>query len=154
MWEQPGLGCEALPKPLLWKQRKEVSGCGEETALNTVSCNAGSYAELIVLKLDLQKCLIRCLLCAIDVNKRPQTTHTFWSCPSLNRFRSEIFLMLSKVTGKDIAPNALTALFGVPPLPVVLSCQEGPSGVYICLGQEVNIVEMKIYCPTLLHKLD
>ena len=48
-------------------------------------------------------------------------SHMFWSCSSLTRFWSEIFSTLSKVTGRGVTPNALTALFGVWSFPPTLS---------------------------------
>ena len=45
-------------------------------------------------------------------------SHMFWSCSSLAGFWSEIFSTLSKVIGRDVSPNALTALFGVWPFPL------------------------------------
>lgn len=45
-------------------------------------------------------------------------THMFWSCTSLNTYWTEIFDTLSKITGIHIEPNAITALFSVPLLPL------------------------------------
>lgn len=102
-----------------WKSRGECINL--RYVPGTVLYNVESCTELTTPKLDWQKCLIQYLLCATDANKTQQVIYTFWSCPSLNGFWSEIFMMLSKVIGKDIVPNALIALFGTWPSPIALS---------------------------------
>lgn len=44
--------------------------------------------------------------------------HMFWSCPSLYNYWTAIFNTLTEVTGTLIEPNAITALFGIPQLPL------------------------------------
>ena len=44
--------------------------------------------------------------------------HMFWSCPSLSTFWIEIFETLTALTGTPIVPNPITALFGIPQLPL------------------------------------
>lgn len=51
-------------------------------------------------------------------------THMFWSCPSLQSYWTEIFKSLSDITGKNIEPTPLTALFGVSPTQAQLSVLE------------------------------
>ncbi len=47
--------------------------------------------------------------------------HMFWSCPRLMDYWSDIFRTLSQALNTTIAPNALTVLFGLPPVSVVPS---------------------------------
>ena len=44
--------------------------------------------------------------------------HVFWSCVSLYNYWMAIFETLSKVTGTLLQPNAKTALFGIPLVPL------------------------------------
>ena len=44
--------------------------------------------------------------------------HMCWSCTSLHNYWTSIFSTLSEVTGTLIEPNAITAVFGIPNLPL------------------------------------
>ena len=41
--------------------------------------------------------------------------HMFWFCPSLRRYWTEIFKTISDCIEVPIEPNAMTAIFGIPP---------------------------------------
>lgn len=39
--------------------------------------------------------------------------HMFWLCPRLSAFWSQIFVSYSRIFGKDVCANPLTAIFGI-----------------------------------------
>lgn len=81
---------------------------GPQSVLDIVSCNAGFSAKLSALKPSMQKWLIP------HSQATANYTHMFWTCPSLNRCRNEIFFeMLSNAIGSEVVPTAVTVLFGV-----------------------------------------
>lgn len=50
--------------------------------------------------------------------------HMFWSCPSLYRFWKDLFASISRIVGRTIEPNPLTAIFGAPPSTVPSTSSE------------------------------
>lgn len=50
--------------------------------------------------------------------------HMFWTCPALLSYWLKIFDTFSQVTGKDITPNSLVALFGATSSITLLSSTE------------------------------
>lgn len=59
-----------------------------------------------------------CNRCKVDIGS---LLHTFWSCPKLQTYWISIFETLSKAYNIQLAPAALTALFGVIPPGVSVS---------------------------------
>ncbi len=73
--------------------------------------------------------------------------HMFWSCSALQSYWEEIFRSMSKVAGKLIKPNAMTALFGVSLPMVPLSSLEAAFIAFVTLlARRLTLFKWK--CPT------
>lgn len=60
---------------------------------------------------NLTSILSASLVC--DQYQQAEATCMFRSGPSTKKFWSDIFLKMSKITGDNVAPNAVTAMFEV-----------------------------------------
>ena len=59
--------------------------------------------------------------------------HSFWLCPSLSNFWTQIFISLSEISGEDVEPCPVGALFGVFPLLPSLSRAKKDAMAFVTL---------------------
>lgn len=86
------------------------------------------------------------LIYATDVNSRPLTVCTFWSCPQL--FWLAIFDPLGMVLGKTVDPDPLTALLGIPSMPNIPKATQHVIAFTILLARRLILLKWTTAPPT------
>ena len=70
--------------------------------------------------------------------------HTFWLCPSLHKFWTDIFASLSAIVGQIIEPTPLGALFGVfPSMPSLSKSERDVLAFVTLLARRLILINWK-----------